>query len=311
METTQGSHIGYTAVKVSQAGNGYSLFRYDAVPVSTNDDVAITTVQSKCVCDPSAIPNYPPAPLQHDFRRGELLYEAQADNSGNILLERFYDTEYTINSASAPGQVSFSFSTSTTPYTHYTFYDIKTGRKSKTSVTEKNYSNGNLLSSTTETFYESSFHNQPTRVVKVNSVGKTSETKMKYLFDLRTSWLDPDCFGALKKNDFTGFFNALYNSSYLPVPSNETPPVPLGSSFKREFENCGAAPGGYPKPCYITLMNNFMKYLCSPTTGRLSYINCQLSNKTISKANFAAAKANANPEFVGPRNFFQQCGRID
>jgi hypothetical protein len=135
-------------------------------------------------------------------------------------------------------------------------------------------------------------------VVKVNSVGKTSETKMKYVFDFTLPSVDIslDCSGTVQKSNFMTFFDFVYNSTYLPVPPGESPPIAVGSSFKTEFTNCGLLPGGFPKPCYLNLMSAFMRYLSSPTAGRLSYINCQLSNKNSFRANFDAAKANADVE---------------
>ena len=69
MATSQGNHIGYNEVKVTQAGNGYSVYRYYGSNLWENipDDVAYRNINTAS-CDLS-IPNVPAAPFPYEYQR--------------------------------------------------------------------------------------------------------------------------------------------------------------------------------------------------------------------------------------------------
>jgi hypothetical protein len=72
MVTTQGNHIGYNDVKVSQTGNGYSIYRFYGSSIwgNINNDIVTRRINNS-TCD-AATPNFPPAPVPFDYKRGDL-----------------------------------------------------------------------------------------------------------------------------------------------------------------------------------------------------------------------------------------------
>jgi hypothetical protein len=69
MTNSQGNHIGYNEVKVSQANNGYSIYRYYGSNLwdSNFNDVAYRNVNpKKCL---SSIPTVPQPPLPFEYNR--------------------------------------------------------------------------------------------------------------------------------------------------------------------------------------------------------------------------------------------------
>src|ERR1700741_4616009 len=77
-----------------------------------------------------------------------------------------------------------------------TLYELKTARKTKSTVVEKTNVPGlTSLKTQTETFFESNYHHQPTRTVMTNSKGETIEKKIKYSFDYQVPDIGniPDC----------------------------------------------------------------------------------------------------------------------
>lgn len=190
MATTQGNHIGYAQVKVAQTGNGYSLYKYygaTGVPpwLANPGDIAITTLNNSG-CDGNA-PNYPAAPLPFDFMRGELKYQAQYNEGGQLLKEINYTPVYQESTVKTPAFIVVR--TGANYQMIGTKYQLSTSKKISDAVTEKVYdpASGIFLTSTSNTYYESPFHHQATRAVATNSKGETLETKMKYAFDFRLS----------------------------------------------------------------------------------------------------------------------------
>ena len=193
METTQGSHIGYSQVKVSQSGNGYSIYKYYTSNNLATDDVAYRSVNSNsCTLD---IPNYPSAPVEHDFTRGELRFENHYKENGDVIVEKEYEVSYHDNLNKTPGYIVFHSSLAIVA----TMYDLKTAKKVQSIVTEKTRDdNGGILSTTSTTYFESPFHNQPSRTSTTNSTNQIQESKIKYAADFRLPSCDTinNCFNA-------------------------------------------------------------------------------------------------------------------
>ena len=103
METTQGNHIGYNEVKVSNNTNGYSIYRYYGSNIwdQNTDDVAVRLID---VSPPqsNAFPNFPEIPKPHDFKRGEIKYESVFNQENQLLKEVFHYYDYIENPVKTP-----------------------------------------------------------------------------------------------------------------------------------------------------------------------------------------------------------------
>jgi hypothetical protein len=196
MSTTQGNHIGYEEVKVSQTGNGYSIFKYYGSNLWTtiNDDV-VTRNLDNSNCSLST-PNYPATPLPFEFKRGELKYEGHFTETGTAVNEKYYYPEFTMDSITTPAYICVPVGSIQTdwsgPGLWATEYVLQSGRKTREDVIsfDTDISTGNYISNTSRVFYGSSFHNQPTRTVTFNSTGDSLITISKYAFDFRISTCD-------------------------------------------------------------------------------------------------------------------------
>lgn len=272
METTQGSHIGYQQVKVSESGNGYSLYRYKTLPEERipRDVVAVTRIVNPRQCE-SDIPNYPAAPPQHDFGRGDLEYEGQFREDGFNLSEKIYNNFYSTARSTIPGIVlGPALQTSITE----TLYEIKTGRKDQSVVTIRTRApNGQVLENIATTFFGSQYHNQATKILQTNSEGQTSEKLFRYSSDYVPQYVanTPSC-------DYTGMstaggFLSLYLAHYY-------------RTFQSQFMNSG----GNGSSTYATILSNFHNQILS---GRREYVNCRKTNYT-NKSPLNTYQANHN-----------------
>jgi YD repeat-containing protein len=195
METTQGNHIGYRDVKVSESGNGYTIYHYTIPTQFDTDHSAIAVLNiMKTVCD-NTIPNFPAAPLPFDYTRGELNKVQSFSKTGQLIKETEYQNMYSINSITTPGLiVHFS------PYAGEegnfvanlaTFYSLSTAKKISTTTIDRVFdANGNKVETKNITYYESAFHTQVTRTKGYASNGDSVEAKTKYINDFRLSSCD-------------------------------------------------------------------------------------------------------------------------
>ncbi len=189
MATTQGNPLGYSQVKVSQTGNGYSIYKYygptNVQPWQVNNgDIAVRTVNRQN-CDNNS-QSYPFAPLPYDFLRGELKYEARFNEASQMLQEKIYTPVYVNNPIKTPGLIATSTGAGTILSTKY---ELTTARKTQSQVIETNYdpATNTSLTTTSTSYFESPFHNNATRTSATNSKNEVLETKMKYAFDFRIS----------------------------------------------------------------------------------------------------------------------------
>jgi hypothetical protein len=281
MNTTQGSHIGYSRVTVSQPGNGYSEYKYYGGGANHNY-VAITNITNPTTCD-AHIPNYPPAPLPNDFMRGELSYEGHYNNGGVILKEKFYTPAFAGNPITTPGRLLSTGG--------MTMYELTTAHKSQMTEVENSYQpDGTFLTMLTQTFYESNFHHQPTRIVTTSSDGKTIEKRMKYAFDFRLASVDAitDCANLYLSSRYVN-----YSSSVLGNPDNIQ-----GKSLQQQFNECS----GYTDSRFAGIAAS---YFVAMNTDRKNFSDCRIANLTgISplnnyQSNHNAAKSIADSE-LGP-----------
>ncbi len=182
LSTSQGNHIGYNEVRVSQSGKGSSVYRYYGSNLwdMNTSDVAQRTIDITLPCEP-AILNYPFAPVPTEFMRGELKYEGQFNEAGQVVREVQYFPVYQDNPVTTSGLIGTTF-----PNLLGTEYELKTACKTQVQTIETNYTPGQGSQTTTNTvYYESQWHHQPTRTVTTNSTGQTIEAKIKYAADFR------------------------------------------------------------------------------------------------------------------------------
>jgi YD repeat-containing protein len=187
METTQGNHIGYNEVKVTNgtsATNGYSIYRYYGSNVwdFNRADVCVRVI-SPDEAQNSLVPNFPEAPKNTDFKRGLLKFEGHFNQAGQVLKSIYYYHDFVENPRKTPCLiVRNGINLLGLP----TFYELSTAKKVKFSMQESSIQQGGgYFTTTTDQFFESNFHNQVTRKNVTNSKGEVLETKYTYAEDLK------------------------------------------------------------------------------------------------------------------------------
>jgi hypothetical protein len=265
MNTSQGNHIGYNSVTVSKTGNGYTSYRYYGSDVWDTDqsDVCIRNVNLTCS---SSIPNFPAAPLPFEFKRGELKYEGQYTQGGQLLKESTYYPVFVNSPISTPAYL--------TSYWGITLYDLTTAKKTKMTVVSNYYqSPGVSLTTIDSSFYESPYHSQLTRKVTLNSTGDRLETKFKYANDFRVANCDTisDCFTNLASS-----------------ASSAT------STFNYQLYSCTSSGSWNCK--WLA----FQQYRRDLSIARINYVSCRRSNfadsVNVFKTNHTSAKTSADTE---------------
>lgn len=212
MDNLQGSHIGYTEVKVSKTNNGHSIFRYYGPPPQQMDyrDVVDRNVVTT-YCDANN-PNYPQAPLPFDYTRGELKATLNFNQNGDLLKQVIYNYSYdTVLNVSAPGTLhqKFVFGSGTqlgggTVNTSAvmvvgTNYSLGTKYKKYAAIyTQELVPGQGYIEKVDTVFYSSPYHRQQTKLVTINSGGFREEKQIKYAADYRNSACDAiaDCSAA-------------------------------------------------------------------------------------------------------------------
>jgi hypothetical protein len=184
MQTTQGNHLGYNEVKVSQTNNGYKIYRYYGSNVWDDiySDVANRVVELQ-MPQSDNLPSFPSTPPKTDFKRGELKYEAVYNQALQLLSEAWYYPEYTENSLKTPAVL---VSSGTVFIGLPAFYDVVTAKKTKLTVQSRTFQPGvGYIENTVENFFNSNQHTQLSKKTEVNSKGETIETNFKYAADYK------------------------------------------------------------------------------------------------------------------------------
>jgi hypothetical protein len=190
MATTQGYHIGYSRVRVTQIGNGHSEYRYygDLPQNVDHSDVAFRSVGNVSFCDPSS-PNSPGAPLPFDFVRGELQYVGHFNQTGiEIRKTDYFKPDTLMDKVFTPGMLVTTPLTNTTAAgSAITLYALTSTRKVHQQIVETVHDlNGlNDVVTTTDMYFKSLHHHQLTKKVVNNSKGETLTTNYKYPSDFR------------------------------------------------------------------------------------------------------------------------------
>jgi YD repeat-containing protein len=266
MESVQGYHIGYSVVKVSEAGNGYSMYHYytsNGQSIATTDDIAVRNISTTCT---SSAPNYPPAPLPFETKRGELYYEQHFNESGDLLKTVFYYPEY--NEApvvSTPGFIVSNLLSASGKLLG-TKYTLNTVKKTAMEIeeTDRDPVSGTNITSTKRIYYGSPFHNQPTRTVTATSGGDSLITNTRYATDIRLASCDAisDC-------------SAEYNTDCATCQAD----------YDTARRNCSGN-----SAC---LTNAYLTYLQCLTNARIGYTSCRKTNYTNTNSSFNTCKTSA------------------
>jgi YD repeat-containing protein len=187
LSTTQGNHLGYDQVTVSQPGNGRTdYYYYSAVPWLKNNhnDVCYRNVDPS-VCDPTS-PSMPVVPLPYDFSRGQLKYQRVFDGQGQLLKDIQYSYAYDSSKVVTPaymvkyvGDAMFG-----NTYTRKSYW------KTQTKVIENNLSAGQSWQSTIISTYASPYHREVVQTTQILPSGDTLITNNKYSFDFRVAACD-------------------------------------------------------------------------------------------------------------------------
>lgn len=305
MATTQGQHIGYGEVYVSQTGNGYSKYQY----YSTNGAILHSwdaPAQDVCfknlslVCD-AGIPNLPAPPESYDPKRGELAAELHYNQAGDLLQQKQYYPQYQIGTLITPGIISKFFITgyvadasnpggggsalgddpepmnipiSMVPVGIQTFteYSLRSVKKIQDDVVTTIYTPtiGGAITNTETIYYNSPYHHNPTQMVTHTSKGEDLTTNIKSSFDF---WV-----GVMPlQGDVTSYTaNITSDENYLYNTLNSlTTPV--------------TAPNYYKQRLYVYTNYRYMKAI-----DRQTFIASRLSAANNYTSTHASAKASAD-----------------
>ena len=284
MNTTQGNHIGYNAVTVTQSGNGSSQYQYYGSNtwdgLQSYPDVAVRNVNTT-TCDPS-VPSYPFAPLPFDFMTGELKYESHSNQSGQLLKEAYYYPVYTQDPIGTPGYIVknlyITLANNGGPLfgTEYMLYSSsKTQDKKIETIYDP--ASGNHVTTANTTYYGSSFHHQPTQKILVNSTGDNLITNTKYAFDYRIAACDAISDG---------------NSTYLSSMSTAL------TRYDSAMISCNS--GTYTCDIDNCRWVNSGQYRINKANARINFINWRQQNfanaNSIFNSSLTSAKASADTE---------------
>lgn len=195
METSQGNHIGYNEIKVSQRANGYSIYRYYGSNLwdQNLNDVCVRALPyyNSYTSYVTNVPFWPVAPPAFDFKRGELKTESHFAEGGQIVKLVSYYPVYTQNPVTTPAYIADK-------YWGSLFYNLSTAKKTVMTVVTDDYSGSQTLRTIDSSFFESLYHAQLTRRVGINSKGQSLETRYQYAFDYVPAGCTslPNCFSS-------------------------------------------------------------------------------------------------------------------
>lgn len=188
MSTTQGSHIGYDEVSVTQSGNGRTDYYYYGAPYDKRyEDVCYRVIDPR-VCDPK-IPSSPVVPLPFDFNRGQLKFERVFNEAGQMLKENQYTYQYDSSKTITPVYI-VKWVTEGGWLPNY--YEKKAYWKTQMNVLETMMAAaGQAGLQTKKTYaYNSPYHRQLTRLTTTFSATDVLETRNKYVNDFRVAASD-------------------------------------------------------------------------------------------------------------------------
>ena len=198
------------------------------------------------------------------------------NETGNLLSEKTFSVTYQDNPVTTPAKSFFNWYTYVSevdgngyPYQRAvgwkisTMYELKTAKKTQSTVYERYYQPGNTtpVEKQIQTFYESNYHHQPTRIQTTDSKLNTVEKKIKYAFDFRVPVFEnlTNCASGNSSTDFLNYFNSVYTSG----------------GYYTQFVNCSN--GADAVNCYASTITNWWTTVFNT---RKNYIICRKTNYT-------------------------------
>jgi len=310
MSTTQGNHIGYNEVKVSQTGNGHSLYRFYG---SNSWDFDIRDVCTRVLDirspNPPA-PDYPAAPESFDYKRGELKYESHRDETSRLIKEVSYYPTFQSSQITTPGIRVYAVNAGP-PLgmitSAITKFELNSARKTENTITERVYdpNTGNYIENTSTTLYESPYHAAATSTSSVNSKGEQLVSRIKYAFDYvpggcvspNTCWTD---YQAALSNNLT-----LYNSEYNQCSDNNCRMIAKAMyqsrnmQARRNYASCRASRIAAYNSCFLSAKQVASADLQPILELGSRYINAPIENTSwkgslLAKASFSKYDLSAN-----------------
>jgi YD repeat-containing protein len=180
LSTTQGSHIGYNIVKISEIGNGSTTYTYNisgTYPTSNGNSDFFGV---------DRLFNYPLDPLKDNYRRGQLEKEEVRNEIGILINEIIYnytvDEKQVIIPAIKIDANTLNGYPSVNLYNRYAFFTGRSDLTSKT-VTTCSTAGTNCVSCTSTYTYDSPNHFQMTNSTEESSNGELVVSKLKYAQD--------------------------------------------------------------------------------------------------------------------------------
>lgn len=186
LSTTQGNHIGYGSVKVSESGNGSTTYMYNLdfspypVPNSEYDPNKYDYFGVERLF------NYPFDPEKENYKRGQLVREVVKKETGEIVNETVYN--YTVDERQVfiPAvKIDANTVNGLTTIKLYNRYAFFTGRSDLTSKTTTtcDFLGANCITRTSSYNYDSPYHFQMTNSTEESSNGELVVSKLKYAQD--------------------------------------------------------------------------------------------------------------------------------
>jgi len=267
MATTQGNHIGYNEVWVSQSGNGYTVYRYYGSNYWDNiiNDVCTRSITQSNSCD-TTIPNYPAPPERFEPMRGELKYEGYFTQDSQLVKDVWHYPLFQQNPLTTPGFITVSLNNSQT----HTYYVLTSAKRIRDSVEETIYepSTSRYITNTSATYYTSNFHDQPTQKISYTSKKDTLTTLIQYALDLL-----PPC--AVTTDSLPYYNNLLHTDT---------------ASMLSAMNSCTPQTGGI-NSCRFVNYEQYREYLCN---DRKKMINWMKTRDSLLTSCIATTKSGAN-----------------
>jgi YD repeat-containing protein len=272
MSTTQGSHIGYQQVTEKQAHGGYTVYQYYG---SKNTLNTVSNRKIDCSICEYDTPNYPPAPLKMEYKRGKLKYEGSFTSGNAPIKEVFYDYHYSEEEAvGAPGIVVEAGSTG---YRLATKYEQKSRRIVSEIREERTHSTSNPtappITIQKEIFYNSSRHSLPTSVSVKETVGNSEITR-----NINTTYVNDVLLPSL-------VYDNTLDSEYVQQINQRF------DSYYTEIGTCNSS--STPEECKWLAYYKLQKDISSK---RLNYIDSKKSFSTQLRTNLKNAYSQADIE---------------
>ena len=186
LSTTQGNHLGYDQVRVTQSGQGHTDYYYYSTQSVNSSGSQKPPINDVCIryldtstCDPTA-PNLPAAPARYEFQRGQLKFQRVFNEQGEFIKDAQYTYAYDSSRMATPAYISRLVS----DYGLSNTYERRAYWKKRMQVIETDMAAGQGWRSTTVTMFASPTHRQPTQVTHYLPNGDSLSTRSTYVLDL-------------------------------------------------------------------------------------------------------------------------------